>query len=98
MNADTIEIFVEKLLLLKKTFSKEQIDLMEEFNDFKKGNKLFYETILSDQMDTVIFKKMMKLKRDLEKGEDSYGVDVKFGKYMAEKYVDPITSKLPKQN
>ena len=46
-------------------------------------------------MNNEIFKRMMTLKRKLEDGEDSYGVDVKFGQYMAEKYVDPLVKSIP---
>ena len=37
-----------------------------------------------------IYKNMMKMKRKLEGGEDQYSVDVKFGEFMAEKYLKPI--------
>ena len=33
---------------------------------------------------------MMSLKRKIDDGGDSYEADVKFGKYMAEKYIDPV--------
>lgn len=95
MNADEIEKIVEKLMKLKQTLSKEQIDLDPEFNLFKEKNRLFYDTIIAGEMDTQIFKRMMTLKRKLEAGEDSYGVDVKFGQYMAEKYVDPLVKSIP---
>ena len=96
--ADQIEQFVGELTELKKTNTPEQINSMERFNDFKEKNKIFYEMILSPQgMDTLIFKEMMKMKRRLESGEDQYSVDVRFGKFMAEKYIDPITKKLDKK-
>jgi len=95
MNADEIEKIVAKLMKLKQTLSKEQIDLDPEFNLFKEKNRMFYETILTDQMNMEIFKRMMVLKRKLEAGEDPYGVDVKFGQYMAEKYVDPLVKSIP---
>ena len=41
----------------------------------------------------VIFKQMMKMKRELESGKDQYSVDVKFGQYMADKYIDPVINK-----
>ncbi len=93
MNANEIETIVNKLLELKKKISLQEIDIMPEFNDFKLKNKLLYETVLSDNMDISVFKKMMQMKRKLEGGEDQYSVDVKFGKYMAEKYIDPIIKK-----
>ena len=95
MNANDIEKVVAKLIILKETLSKEQIDLDPEFNLFKEKNRLFYETIISGEMNNEIFKRMMGLKRKLEAGEDSYGVDVKFGQYMAEKYVDPLVKSIP---
>jgi len=45
-----------------------------------------------------IYRQMMKMKRKLESGEDQYSVDVKFGKYMAEKFVDPVVKNIPKKN
>ena len=92
MNSDEIESIVNKLLSLKKDKSFSEIDSMDEFDLFKKNNKLLYETVLSDNMDMTIFKQMMKMKRKLENGEDQYSVDVKFGKFMAEKYIDPIVN------
>ena len=43
-------------------------------------------------MDISIFKQMMKMKRKLENGEEQYSVDVKFGKFMAENYIDPVVN------
>jgi hypothetical protein len=61
MNADQIEEIVSKLLILKKEGkSKEEIDLLSEFNEFKTNNKLFYNTIINGEFDKDIFKKMMK--------------------------------------
>jgi hypothetical protein len=74
------------------------INEIEEFKQFKEENKLFYETILSENMDMNIYRQMMKMKRKLESGEDQYSVDVKFGKYMAEKFVDPVVKNIPKKN
>jgi hypothetical protein len=87
-----IELIVNKLLELKKTHTFSEIDSNPEFNSFKQANKLLYETVLSDTMDISIFKQMMKMKRKLEDGEDQYSVDVKFGKYMAEKFIDPVVN------
>jgi hypothetical protein len=36
---------------------------------------------------------MMKRKRELESGKDQYSVDVKFGQYMADKYINPVINK-----
>lgn len=90
MLSSEIEEVVNKLLSLKKVKSISEINGLTEFDTFKKENKLLYETVLSDNMDIPIFKQMMKMKRKLEDGEDQYSVDVKFGKYMAEKFIDPI--------
>ena len=95
MLAVEIEEIVNKLLYLKKHISIEQINELEEFKQFKEENKLFYETILSEDMDMNIYRQMMKMKRKLESGEDQYSVDVKFGKYMAEKFVDPVVKNIP---
>ena len=91
--ADQIEAIIIKLSKLKDTFTIEQINEMEEFNDFKIKNRVFYETVLSGNMEPVIFKEMMKMKRRLESGEDQYSVDVRFGKYMSTKYIDPVINK-----
>ena len=90
MLAVQIEEVVNKLLYLKKHISIEQINELEEFKQFKEDNKIFYEMILNDNMDMDIYRQMLKMKRKLESGEDQYSVDVKFGKYMAEKFVDPV--------
>jgi hypothetical protein len=91
MNADEIENIVAKLLELKDTQSREELDNL--FVDFRTRNRVFYETILSGQFEPVIFKEMMKRKREIESGKDQYSVDVKFGQYMAEKYIDPVIKK-----
>ena len=95
MLAIEIEEVVNKLLYLKKHISIEQINELEEFKQFKEENKIFYEMILNDNMDMGIYRQMMKMKRKLESGEDQYSVDVKFGKYMAEKFVDPVVKNIP---
>lgn len=95
MLANEIEETVNKLLYLKKHISIEQINELEEFKQFKEENKIFYEMILNDNMDMDIYRQMMKMKRKLESGEDQYSVDVKFGKYMAEKFVDPVVKNIP---
>ena len=51
-------------------------------------------TISQEGVDFNIFKEMMKMKRRLESGEEQYSVDVRFGKFMAEKYIDPLTHKM----
>ena len=90
MLASEIEEIFASLNLLKLSKTKDEIDLLPEFTQFRTEQRVFYETILKEDMDPAIFKQMMKMKRKLEQGEDSYGVDVKFGKYMAEKFIDPI--------
>jgi len=98
MLAIEIEETVNKLLYLKKHISIEQINELEEFKQFKEDNKIFYEMILNDNMDMDIYRQMLKMKRKLESGEDQYSVDVKFGKYMAEKFIDPVVKNIPENN
>jgi len=96
--ADQIEEIVGKLIKLKETHTAEQINALEEYNDFKLKNRVFYEMILSNEgLDQVIFKEMMKMKRRLEAGEDQYSVDVKFGKFMASKYIEPVAHTFEKK-
>jgi hypothetical protein len=93
--ADQIEEIVEKLSKLKETHSIEEINEMEEYSSFRQKNRIFYEMIVSkESMDIPIFKEMMKMKRRLEAGEDQYSVDVRFGKFMAAKYIDPVAKNL----
>lgn len=96
MKADEIEAIVNKLIELKKTMSRSEIDLLPEFEDFRKMQRMFYQVVLSDEMDMTIFNQMMAMKRKLEQGEDQYSVDVKFGQFMADKYVTPAVSKIKK--
>jgi hypothetical protein len=95
MNASEVEQIVYSLMELKKTKQKSEIDSMESFSSFKIKNRMLYEMALSDDMDLTIFKQLMSMKRKLEEGEDQYSVDVKVGQMMAEKYLDPVLSKLP---
>jgi hypothetical protein len=89
--ADEVEAIVEQIGLLKKDHTIEQINQMDTFSDFRTKNKMLYEMIVSPQgTNPVIFKEMMKMKRRLESGEDQYSVDVRFGQFMAEKYIDPV--------
>jgi hypothetical protein len=87
MLASEIEDIVNKLLLLKKTSTKMQIDLLPEFEDFRKSQRMLYETALSDTFEHEIFKLMMDNKRKIENGADAYAIDVEFGTYMANKYI-----------
>jgi hypothetical protein len=92
--ADEIEQYVEELGELKKKISIEDINNDQRFDEFRAQNKIFYEMILSPEgLDTVIFKEMMKMKRRLEAGEDQYSVDVRFGQFMANRYIDPVIKK-----
>ena len=89
--ADEIETIVNEINLLKQENTRDQIDQIERFHEFKTQNKIFYDLIISDvPFDMVIFKQMMKMKRKLEGGEEQFSVDVKFGEFMAEKYLKPI--------
>jgi hypothetical protein len=87
MLASEIETIVNKLLELKKEYSIEYINTLDEFKEFRTTQRMFYETILSDSFDPVIFKMMMENKRKIENGADSYAIDVEFGQYMAERYI-----------
>jgi hypothetical protein len=90
--ASQIEEIVSDLSQTKLTHTLGQIEQLERFHEFKTQNKLFYEMILSPEgLNKSIFKEMMKMKRRLESGEDQYSVDVKFGQYMADKYIEPVT-------
>ena len=95
MNANEIEKTVNEILFLKDKLPKEVLD--EKYTTFRTKNRMFYETILNGEFDEVIFKEMMKAKRKLEAGEDQYSVDVKFGEFMAEKYVAPALEKANKK-
>ena len=55
MKADEIEAIVGQLLELKKTHTIAQIDLIDEFKEFREKNKIFYQVILSDDMNMEIF-------------------------------------------
>ncbi len=91
MNADEIEEIVNKILSLKDKIQRNLLD--EVFLEFRTKNKIFYETIVNGEFNQEIFKEMMKRKREIEAGKDQYSVDVKFGKFMAEKYIDPVVKK-----
>ena len=95
--ANEIETIVKELTELKEKCDIKEINELETFKDFRTKNRMLYEMILSPEgLNEGIFKEMMKMKRRLEKGEDQYSVDVRFGKFMAEKYLDPVTEKLKK--
>lgn len=85
MKADEIEAIVAQLL--QERSKKDRVVLDEEFKEFRLSNKMFYETILNGEFNEEIFKQMMAMKRRLEKGEDPYQVDVRFGQFMADKYI-----------
>jgi hypothetical protein len=89
MKSFEIEAVVSKILTIGDS------NLIENSNDpdivnFRTNNKTFYETIVAGEFDPIIFKKMMQMKRRLENGEDQYSVDIKFGEFMKEIYIDPI--------
>ena len=91
MNADEIEKTVSELLKQKDQLTREELD--NTYFEFRTRNRLFYETILNGEFQPEIFKEMMKRKRELESGRDQYAVDVKFGQFMAERYIDPVVKK-----
>ena len=91
LSADEIEEIVNKILKLKDQVDRKILD--EVFLEFRTTNRVFYETIVEGQFNQEIFKEMMKRKREIETGKDQYSVDVKFGRFMAEKYIDPVVKK-----
>ena len=93
--ANDIEEITAKITQLKKTHTDTEITDLEEFLDFRTNNRMFFELILSESniQKNVIFKQMMKMKRELESGKDQYSVDVKFGQFMADKYISPVINK-----
>lgn len=98
LEADEIEKIVNELMELKKTKSREEIDSLPEYTAFRESQRMFYNVILSGDMDLGIFKQMMAMKRRIEGGEDQYSVDVRFGQFMAEKYIDPLVKSPGKQD
>ena len=97
ISSDEIEKITYMILELKKTKSNEQFEIIvekiPEISEFKKNNKLLYKTILEDDFNMEIFKEMTQMKRRLEQGDDQYSVDVNFGKFMADKFVNPVVNK-----
>lgn len=89
--ADSIEKIVYRLVELKKTHNEYQIDSLEEFSDFRNEFKMLYDMVVKEPtFEMNIFKEMMKMKRRLESGEEQYSVDVRFGEYMADRYIHPV--------
>ena len=95
MSADDIEKTISKLLTLKESISREELD--SQFLEFRTNNRMFYETILNGEFNPIIFKEMMKRKRELESGKDQYSVDVKFGQFMSDKFIAPVLTKAKKK-
>ena len=94
LTADEVELIVKELTDLKSKCTPEQINSMEKYTEFRTQNRTFYEMIISPEgVDPIIFKEMLKMKRRLENGEDQYSVDVRFGSFMAQKYIDPVIKK-----
>jgi hypothetical protein len=87
MLASEIESIVAKLLELKNEYSIEYINTLPEFEEFRKTQRMFYETVLSGTFEPEIFKVMMDYKRKIENGSDQYSIDVQFGQYMADRYI-----------
>jgi hypothetical protein len=93
MKAELIEKYVAELRMDMKILSVEDINKMDKYFTFKNdpNTKMLYEIIIKGDFNKGIFKEMMRMKRRLEDGEDQYSVDVRFGQFMADKY-------LPKEN
>jgi len=97
--ADEIEKIVEELTILKQSCTHDEINANPEYDSFREQNRIFYDMILSSEgINQPIFKEMMKMKRRLEAGEDQYSVDVRFGQFMANRYIDPVMKNKPKEN
>ena len=93
MKAEQIEQVVNEILIsLKSGIFNES-----NFLDFKNYHQTLYEMVISEEFDITIFKKMMYMKKQLENGESKDSLDIKVGKFMAEKYVDPLVEKLNKE-
>ncbi len=91
---DEVEAIVKKLTVLKETHTLEQVNQLEEFVPFRTQNRMLYEMVLSKEgINDKSFKQRMKMKLNLKQGEDQYSVDVRFGQYMANEYIDPVIKK-----
>lgn len=94
--ADEIEKIVNELTFLKQNCTLDEINSNPEYDSFREQNRMFYDMILSEEgINQPVFKEMMKMKRRLEAGEDQYSVDVRFGQFMASRYIDPVVKSKP---
>ena len=67
------------------------------YTEFREKSRILYEMTINDEsFNQEIFDKFVGYLKRIENGEDSYGVDVEVGKYMAQKYIDPVVEKLNK--
>jgi len=94
--ADQLERDVYRLLNAIKHQTISQIENSPDFDKFRKDNKIMYDMIIDNDFNEEIFKEMLRMKRRLEAGEDQYSVDVRFGQFMADRYLTPVKEKLDK--
>jgi hypothetical protein len=70
----------------------------EHYISLKNFNKSLYELAIDkDNFSQEIFDKMIYFLSLRETGADAYETDVKVGKYMAARYIDPVVKNIPPQ-
>jgi len=96
-SADQLQHDVYTLVNARKHHTVSEIENSPEFDNFRKDNKMIYDMIVKENdFNEEIFKELIRMKRRLEAGEDQYSVDVRFGQFMADRYLAPIKEKLDK--
>ncbi len=98
-NSSLTADYIEKMVKLAKIyhFEGKSFDESPELAEFGKKHQMLLNTIKDSTFNEEIFKQMMKCKRQLENGVNPYSVDVKFGTFMKEKYIDPVLPKATKK-
>lgn len=95
--ADQLQRDVYELVNARKDRTESEIDSDPRFDEFRKDNKMMYDMIVKENdFNEEIFKELISMKKLLESGEDQYSVDVRFGQFMADRYLTPIKEKLDK--
>jgi len=95
-SADQLEKDVYTLVNAKKHNTVSEIENSPDFDNFRKDNKMIYDMVMENDFNEEIFKELIRMKRRLEAGEDKYSVDVRFGQFMADRYITPVKEKLDK--
>jgi hypothetical protein len=68
----------------------------EDYISLKNFNKSLYELAIDkDNFDQEIFDNMVYFLSLRETGADAYETDVKVGKFMAARYIDPVVKNIP---